>query len=347
MSSLLYPELRLKVPEIRPETWPHAPLDPTDPWYAVGSCFAQRAAKALKRHLFPVRFGAAGSLYHPRSIKNWLTLVCVDPESRRELIARHAREDSGIWHHPWTSGSISAHSLEALTGGIESLCDAERQWLLQSKIFLLTLGSARLLRDSPSRQVWGNRHRLPSAGFERSVSSPQEIEEDLHSIITLINTHSEAQIILSVSPVRHYNIDILDNSWSKALLLSCAHAARQKRELFYFPAFEIVIDELRDYRWYDDKLYQLSPAAFGEILKRLLDTVLSPESLRYLETVTRLAKMLLHVPNQETAARGGIPPHVQKAETILQELQKCYPGLPKDPEVYRMILRENQDDYRQ
>ncbi|WGK69775.1 GSCFA domain-containing protein [Candidatus Haliotispira prima] len=385
---LIYPRLDWQGQEILPELWSvpvereqesgqESGLLPEDAWFCIGSCFAERSAKALKQHLLPVHFAAGASLYNPEAILRWLQLCRLagtgsgsfadfcSQTSVGGLVAEYpavsgspaSYEGCGGYGktrflHPYAPGWLEADSREELLSQLWQQCRFDYEFLSRSAVVLLTLGSSFSFYCPAQECYWSNGHRLPFAGpsavLQKKLLNPEQIDEAFELMTELLGQiNPGARVLYSVSPVRHDPLAAVDNSLSKAQLLSAVHRLRRQGRLCYFPAYEIVMDELRDYRWYDHRRKQLRIDSFALLLQRLLGAVAGPRLEQFLGRVSDLAGLLRH-----KASRPSLWPFRQagpqtraggaevQAENLLAQLRRQYPQLelPESIEAYRKLL---------
>ena len=338
---LAFPELRWQGQEILPEPWPGPSLGPTSQWFCIGSCFAERCAKALKQHLLRVHFAAGGALYTPEAIMRWLQLCRLAFSAGQEKFCAEAQDliisQNARYLHPHAPGWLEASSRTALLQQLWQQCLCDCLFLCDSAAVIITLGSSFSFYSPAQDCYWSNGHRLPSAGLEailqKVLLSPQHIDQVLVAINRLFTElNPKAQLVYSVSPIRHEPLTAVDNSLSKAQLLSAIHRLRRQDQWYYFPAYEIVMDELRDYRWYDHQRKQLHIDSFALLLRRLLEVAASEELGQFLAQVVVLAKMLRHRSSSNTS---------EHSEELLAQLRQKFSDLPKNTQDYRELLVAN------
>ncbi len=362
---LIYPKSSWQGPEILPGAWPARMVQPSDSWFCLGSCFAQRSAKALQQHLLPVHFGAGGALYTPEAILRWLKLcrlAATTPQenfykqvenlifaSRSCPIENKPQSTSQRYLHPYTSGFMEAPSKAQLQKQLWQQCLLDSQYLNESAVMIITLGSSFSFYSPRQNCYWSNGHRLPTNGpnavLQKKLLSQSQIDQALSAIHTLLREwQPQTQVVYSVSPIRHSPLPALDNSLSKAQLLSASHRLRSQGQIYYFPAYEIMLDELRDYRWYDYQHKQLRIDSFALLLERLLDVAASEELRQFLGQVVVLAQLLRHRKHSKDNAQANIQQQDQ-AEALLEKLRQQYPALvatlPENADGYHQLLAQS------
>ncbi|MEG2614244.1 MAG: GSCFA domain-containing protein [Alistipes sp.] len=279
--------------QIAPYT-PDARIGYTNHLFALGSCFAEQMTARLRQLHFNCTTNPTGVLFNPLSIATALRHFTADtPVQRDEL-----HETEGIWHHFDFHGSFSALSPDqalttmnaARTAGVEALRRADR--------LLLTFGTAWVYEHGG--QVVANCHHHPAAEFTRRRLTVAEIVTTFAALFA--DTLADRQVILTVSPVRHIGDGLEDNALSKATLrLAAAELAERFPHVRYFPSYEIMNDDLRDYRFYADDLVHPAPQAVAYIWEQFARTVLTDEAQRLIPLVAQIVTAAAHRPQHPTS----------------------------------------------
>lgn len=227
-------------------------IDYPDGLLALGSCFAEHIGRLLIQSRFSLILNPFGILYNPVSILQALrTLRSGGKLSQQELFLHQ-----DLWHHFAFHGRFShPQQAMALQGMNTSLQRAQRQ-LQHTNHILITWGTAYAYRHQGSQEIVGNCHKLPGQTFERIRLNQDDFYEDYVTLLTAWKAEKpDLQVLLSVSPVRHLRDGLINNQRGKAILLLAAEALTQKLDfVHYFPAYELVLDDLRDYRFYEQDL---------------------------------------------------------------------------------------------
>ena len=231
----------------------------------VGSCFTDSIGQKMQAHGLRATTNPTGVLYNPLSI-----VQSLNGDMRVELV-----EHEGLYHSMSHHSSFSGtDSEQVLRRCLQSQAELH-QALAEADVVFVTFGTAYVyFRDG---QVVANCHKLPESEFVRRRLSVQEI---LTAWRPLIRTMPDKHWVFTVSPIRHQRDGMHQNQLSKATLLLAIEQLQQAfpEQVTYFPAYEIVLDELRDYRFYADDLVHPSAAAVDYIWQRLCDTFVSPET---------------------------------------------------------------------
>jgi hypothetical protein len=185
----------------------------------------------------------------------------------------------------------------------------------------ITLGTAWVYRHLASDRVVANCHKIPQTAFAKELLSVAEIESALQQLIySILAVNPNVQLVFTVSPVRHSKDGLVENQRSKAQLLVALHQLLETHQAYYFPAYEILLDELRDYRFYADDLLHPSPLAIRYIWEKWLSVTTTPETQALIAEVEAVQKSRQHRPfNPETEEHQVFLEKLEKKE---QELRK-------------------------
>ena len=259
---------------------------------AIGSCFAQDIAETLLDSGMKGMINPNGILYNPYSINDALQrLECGYTES-------DFFELNGMWHSWRHHGAFSAASVAE---GVEKANESAKRFrrvLKKADFFLMTVSTAVVWRHMPERLVVANCHKAPGNEFERFVLSYDTCRAAMRSACEIVRSYNpDCPIILTLSPVRHNPGDLAMNSLSKARLRAAADDVCAKiGGCAYFPAFEILNDELRDYRFYAEDMLHPSELARKIILERFLDACFIPRAKADYEAAELRRRQSRHTP---------------------------------------------------
>jgi len=260
-----------------------------------GSCFAENIGKNLLNLKFKGEKNPFGILFNPASISNALRRI-IDEElfEKSELI-----KYNGLWHSMSHHGDFSSHSKEITLENINLKIISAKKLLPKIDFLIITFGSAQVYLQNG--KIVANCHKLPENLFERKLLTISEIFDDYKNLFEKIfEINPNLKIILSVSPVRYLRDGAHANSINKAILLLAAEQLTQEFEnVIYFPAYEILLDELRDYRFFADDM--LHPSALAEkiIWQKFSECFCTEETKKHIAKITKLNKMLSHRPINE------------------------------------------------
>ena len=232
-------------------------LTPDKPLLFVGSCFSDNIGARAEKAGWETIVNPCGTLFNPFSIARAVKLACTDDQ---EDIERRMFLHDGRWRSWDFSTLFSDPEQEACRTRCTLALRRLRQGLVNSQALLVTLGTARIYRLADGEPV-ANCHKMPERTFVRSLAGVEEIVAVLTEMTdTVRKVNPDITVIFTLSPVRHLRDGMAGNSLSKSVL-RLAIAEMEKRQCRYFPAFEIMTDDLRDYRFYADDL--LHPSLSG------------------------------------------------------------------------------------
>ena len=262
----------------------------------VGSCFAKHIGHKMRESGLPALVNPFGVLYNPQSI---LELFRQDPLND----ALYFKDADDRWHCWLTDSSFNASSREACKAGVVSARGKLVEW--NPDTLIITLGTNRYYvrpqGGASEALTVGNCHKRPQTEFEERALSVSECVEALEQVCSLF---PRAQVIMTVSPYRYSKYGFHGSRLSKATLLLAVDEVCRRRpsQVCYFPAYEIVLDELRDYRFYGPDMLHPSPQAIDYIWERFSEHSLDSETQRYLYDFAPIRKALLHRPEDPTSA---------------------------------------------
>lgn len=264
-------------------------IAPEQPGLVLGSCFATHIGGWLREGKLPVCVNPFGVLYNPASVAQALERL-----ASGELFAGDDLFGyKGLWHSFAHHGDFSGPDKAAVLASINRALTDGAQALYEADYLLLTLGTAWVYERQGS--VVANCHKLPAREFVRRRLSVAEMVELLAG---QIERWPKKQILLTVSPVIHRGDGLVENQLSKASLIVAAHelAVRFPGRVHYFPAYEIVTGELRDYRFYAEDMCHPSPLAVEVVRERFAASLLAPETAELLAAAGELKRAMAHRP---------------------------------------------------
>jgi hypothetical protein len=305
------------------------PIHYQDKIMLLGSCFTENIGAKLQRHLFEVKENPHGILFNPVSVINALQ----DYIDNKQYVENDLFELNDLyhsWHHHSRFSDITA---EAAMNKINTSINDAHAYLKVADKLIITLGSAWLyclteVAPNNAGLVVANNHKAPAQWFTKKLMDPIELSLQLQQIVTSIQSiNSKIKIIFTISPVRHLREGFIENNRSKAILIFAVHDIITKlNNVEYFPAYEYVMDDLRDYRFYAEDLVHPNYAATNYVWEKLVTTYFSEETQLIMSEVAELQLAKQHKPfNKATKAHQAF---VTKALQKTQSLQTNYPNLP-------------------
>ena len=294
---------------------------------SVGSCFAERIGALLQTYRFPVTNNPTGVLFNPLSIEHALRRLLENRRFGPEDLFFHQDRWHGFEHHSDFNGSDRDLVLKAMNESFDRAIEA----LLRANALMLTFGTAAVYRHVRTDRVVANCHKLPHTEFERRLVSAAEIVDKYTRLFAdLLANRPDLRIVLTVSPVRHLRDDSHENSVSKARLIDAVFELESRfKQVSYFPAYEIMMDDLRDYRFYDRDMAHPNDLATGYIWERFCESCVCEESRAFMSKYEPVVQAMAHrvTGPKSAAAREFAQMNIDR----LRELGRAWPGIDVRP----------------
>ena len=286
----------------------------------LGSCFVENIGQKLEYYKFRSLLNPFGILFHPAAIRNFLEKVVRQEKYSEADVFYHNEQWHCLQAHSDLNTSQKGEILEALNSAVEQSYD----FIKEATHVFITPGTAWGYRFRETGNVVANCHKLPQKNFSKELTN---VERDLQESLRLIRQlNPSAAIIFTVSPVRHLKDGFVENQQSKAKLLTAMHEViASAGKVHYFPSYEIMMDELRDYRFYAEDMLHPNKIAIDYIWEKFSQSWISAEATALMKKVEQLQKGLLHRPfNRESDAHQKF---LQDLEKKKQELQRQWPHM--------------------
>lgn len=287
-----------------------------------GSCFSEHIGARLDYFKFGVKCNPFGILFHPLAVEKAVS-ACLEAKKYKtsDLI-----EHQGLWisldHH----GSFNHFDRDKVLQRInQEIADASVTVKKASHV-ILTLGTAWAYRWKDGGQLVANCHKIPQHRFDKELLATADMEQSLGRIIERIHeSNPEANIIWTLSPVRHLRDGFVENSRSKSRLLEAIHGVVDNNRSFYFPSYELMMDDLRDYRFYDSDLVHPNATAIDYIWEKFSATWISPTASQVMQEVDSIQKALDHKPFHPTSQAHQ--EFLVKTRKKIESLEERYPSI--------------------
>ena len=287
----------------------------------VGSCFAASMGERLTEMKMPVTVNPFGVVYNPMSVIHTLETI----ENGKSVDANHLTEHNNLWFSFSHHGSFaSPDPAEAMARINQSIVTGQKA-LRKADYLVLTLGTAWVYELLESGEIVNNCHKLPAKTFRRRRLSVEEIVSAFECLFGK-PLYRDKKIILTVSPIRHLKDGLAENQLSKATLLVAVHwLVEQFDNVHYFPAYEILMDDLRDYRFYERDMVHPSAVAVDYIWERFSGAIISTDSQKLFKRIEKIRNARAHRPFNPDTAQHRAFKNALLAEVI--ELRGQYPAL--------------------
>mgnify|MGYP000005836499 CR=1 FL=1 len=260
----------------------------------LGSCFSDNIGKKLSYHKFQSVLNPFGILFHPKAIES----VIKNAISKKEYTEEDLFFFNECWHCFEAHSKLSSSSKEQVLVELNKASASMNTALKSSTHIIITLGTSWIYRFLESGQIVANCHKVPQHKFKKELLSVTEINKSVSSIISLIReVNPDINFIFTVSPVRHLKDGFIENQQSKSHLISALHQIIKIHEnTFYFPSYEIMMDELRDYRFYKEDMIHPNQIAINYIWEKFYENWFSDEALDLKKQVLKIQRGLEHKP---------------------------------------------------
>jgi len=261
----------------------------------MGSCFAEHIAKRLEHFKFNSFLNPFGIVYNPMSIAKGLDFLL---ENKKEFEENDLFQHLDGWHSFQHHGSFSHPEKEVALTQINEALNQGRQFLKTSEFLILTLGTANVFVSEKTGEAVTNCHKVPQQYFIKKELSVDEMLILLSEVIhQLNNTFPNLKIITTVSPVRHIRDGLIENQVSKSkLLLALNQISKQYSHVSYFPSYEIMMDDLRDYRFYKKDMIHPNDLAIDYIWDFFKKTYFAENTIVLNKRVGEIKRAMAHRP---------------------------------------------------
>lgn len=280
--------------EVKLDSFPFR-LNYHTPVLFCGSCFAENIGGILQSYKMPSLVNPNGVVYNPYSVARVIR-NCLNNKKYFETDLTHR---NGLWfsfdHYTRFS---SADKDECLTK-INEANHSAHHFIQKAKLIAVTFGTARVYRLKATGQVVANCHKIPSKEFAHTLLTVDEIVLEWQTLIEeVLMKLNDVRFLFTISPIRHWKDGAVGNQLSKATLILAVHRLIElyPEVAFYFPAYEIVMDDLRDYRFYDADMLHPSQQAVDYIWYKFSEALIDREALHITEKVHKIQQALSHRP---------------------------------------------------
>lgn len=281
------------------------PIEHTHKLFLIGSCFTENIGEKLRKYKFDVLENSHGILFNPISVAEAMDDYINNKVYTEDSIFSY-NEGWHSWKHHSRYSALSAN--EAL-GKINNAVSQAHGFLKSADFVMITLGSAWVYKltekafHTKPGQVAANNHKAPAEWFRKELLKPAELIQLFGNVIhKLIKFNPDLKIIFTISPVRHLREGVVENNRSKAVLIHAVHEMVSKFEkLYYFPTYEIVIDDLRDYRFYAEDLVHPNYPATQYVWEKFMTACMGENTKGLIEEIHSINLAYQHKPFNATS----------------------------------------------
>ena len=298
----------------------------------LGSCFSSNIGDRLIKDTFLCESSLGGTLYHPFALMSlFQNAINQSPPDKNKYIER----DNAWLHHDFHS-SLRAQSRELLENQLYALLENTQKLLKSVDYLIITWGTSWIYRHKENDSYVANCHKVPAKKFKRELVSAKSLIENTEKLIDLLKAvNPNLNIILTVSPVRHIRDGLIENNVSKSNLLIAAYHLNQKYEhLSYYPAYEIMMDDLRDYRFYEKDLIHPNEMAIDYIYEHFKKCFFNEQTVNLVNAWNKVRRMLDHRPFNENSAA-----HLNMLNKAKKEMITLSESMPLEKELKELEKR--------
>jgi len=305
------------------------PIDYKSQLLILGSCFAENIGSKLDYFKFQCLQNPFGILFHPLAIEQLITRsIEKNRFSEEDIFFLNER-----WHCFDAHSDLSDVSKEKLLKKLNKGLEITNQQIIRSTHIVITLGTAWIYKNKKTNTFVANCHKVPQKEFSKELLSVDAITKSLEKVITQIQAVNQGvQFIFTISPVRHLKDGFIENQRSKAHLISALNLVINTSNLAlrisYFESYELMMDELRDYRFYEANMVHPNQIAIDYIWEKFKEVWISPQAYAITEKVTFIQKGLQHRPFNASSEKHQL--FLKSLEEKITYLQEAYPFMKFD-----------------
>lgn len=296
------------------------PFKHGDEFLLIGSCFADEMEPSFVKSGFKTVSNPFGTLFHPLAITHILNQTLNASEEISFL------ERNGVFF-AWEAGAkVFGYSEDELKNKIRNKREDLKRSIKSASCVLLTFGTAWGYVHNELDRVVGNCHKVHPTMFNKSLSTVDEMTDALNSVIEkLKEVNPTVQVILTVSPVRHIKDGLIENNRSKARLIETVHKLSEKENVSYFPAYEIVMDELRDYRFFKSDLVHPTKDAVNYVWDAFEQFSFHESTCKVMQQVRGVNQSLEHKSLHESSEDHQT--HIKKSLERKESISNQFPAV--------------------
>lgn len=297
--------------------------------FSLGSCFSDHIGNKLKENKFRIMSNPFGVLYNPFSVSKAIERLYQNKIFTAQELVYHNQLFQSFMHH----GSFSSPSKKECLDQINDKFKQAARLIQHTDIFLITFGTAYVFRLKQSGEIVANCHKFPADTFIRQRISVTDIVDEWSKVIEhALISNPQIKFIFTVSPIRHWKDGAHENQISKSILhLAIDQLITQfSNNCFYFPAFEIVLDELRDYRFFDNDMMHPAPIAVDYVWKKFGETYFNVQTNDIIHEWQKINRSLNHKPFNTATEQYNV--FLKQTKKQIKQLHQRYPFLDLEHE---------------
>lgn len=305
------------------------PIDYDSKIMLLGSCFAENIGKKFSYFKYQATTNPFGIIFNAVSLEKLIRRVVENKKFTENDIFFH----NELWHCYEVHSELSNPDKDLFLSHLNSILESTHRHIAALTHCIITLGTSWVYSNIETHEIVANCHKVPQKQFTKELLSIEQTEKSLENIILLIHSvNPNCHFIFTVSPVRHIKDGFIENTLSKAHLIAAIHSILNKKfstslevtnqNRNYFPSYEIIMDELRDYRFYAEDMLHPNQTAIDYIWLRFYEHYISESAAKLMEEVDAIQKGLAHRPfNPNTESHQKFLAQLNlKIETIKKKL---------------------------
>jgi len=259
----------------------------------LGSCFSENIGDKLNYFKFQTNQNPFGILFHPKAIENLVTNAI----NKKKYLPEDLIFQNERWHCFDAHSSLSSADKNELLANLNSAITTTNKKLKEATHVIITLGTSWVYRFIETDAIVANCHKIPQKKFLKKLLSVDEVTKSLKTTIALLKSvNKNVHILFTISPVRHLKDGFTENMQSKSHLITAIHSVINANNSSYFPSYEIMMDELRDYRFYAQDMMHPNKTAINYIWERFMETQISDSSKLTMQEIETIQKGISHRP---------------------------------------------------
>ncbi|MGY0407935.1 MAG: GSCFA domain-containing protein [Polaribacter sp.] len=298
------------------------PIEYTSKMVLLGSCFSENIGNQLEYYKFQTTQNPFGILFHPKAIQKLIYNAITEKKySEDNLIFQNER-----WYCLDAHSSINSSDKKKLISSLHTALKSTKKKLEQATHLIITIGTSWVYTYLETDTIVANCHKIPQHKFKKRLLTVPEITESLYAIISAVKSiNKKVQIVFTVSPVRHLKDGFIENQLSKSHLITAIHQLLDcaRSDIRYFPSYEIMMDELRDYRFYAEDMIHPNKTAIKYIWQQFSTTWISSNSEKNMQEIEVIQKGMAHKPFNEKSVKHQ--QFLKNLETKKEKIMKRFP----------------------
>lgn len=316
-------------------------LDYKSKIFTIGSCFATEIFNKLSQYKFSVFHNPFGVIFHPLAVENAIMRIYSQEEYQSSELFKYEELYLSWDHH----SSFNDISKDRVLSHINQNINLANKFLQETDMVIITLGTSFVYKLNQFDIIVANCHKIPNTHFSKLLLAEHQIKTSLKNIIEMLTDMGKKnmKIFFTLSPVRHIKDGMVENNISKSKLLCAIHSVVESYDnCEYFPSYEFMMDDLRDYRFYKEDLIHPNDVAIKYIWEKFKNAHISPDEFSTMQMVKKVNTSLQHkIQNTHTIA------YKKFLYSIVKNIQNLEPLLPPGAfkEEYQELRKKMNDSY--